>query len=141
MMFRKENAWSKSKFEPEENLLEAVKVRSKIDGFFEKKSENLKFCKFFLAFLVNLPKTHKSLFNDFFVGTTICSAGQQIDFDLFWGSQNFEYWFLLLGGLRVIEIWVINKGWIVLQNEPLPVRILRNPCIASGILAETVPVK
>ena len=77
-MFRKAYAWSKSKFEPEENLLEAVKVRSKIDGFLEKIGNFKKFLIFFFffAFLVNLPRTHKSLFNNFLVGTTICSAGQ-----------------------------------------------------------------
>ena len=115
-------------FQPEQNLLEAVKVRSKMTDFFEIKSEILKFSKNDFGSLQQPFKTHKSQNKDFFAGRTIWSAEMNIDFGIFGGSENLKKLFLPLGGSEVIKTMVMNNGWMDLQNEPLAVRICRNPC-------------
>ena len=75
-------------FQPEQNLLEAVKVRSKMTDFFEIKSEILKFSKNDFGSLQQPFKTHKSQNKDFFAGRTIWSAELKIDFGIFGGQKT-----------------------------------------------------
>ena len=118
----------RSKIEQEQNLLEAVKVRSKIISIFVK-NPNLKiFQKIFSRDIQQASKTHKCYFNEFFVGRTIWSAELKIDFGLFGGSENLKNSFLPPGGSEVNQTGIMNDGSMDLQNEPLAVRICRNPC-------------
>ena len=131
----------RSKIEPGQNLLEAVKVRSQIASFFVK-NPNFKISqKKFSVDIQQVSKTNKCYFNEFFVGRTIWSAELKINFGLYGGSENFKNSFLPPGGSEVNQTGIMNDGSMDLQNEPLAVRICRNPCANIHPLRRASSVK
>ena len=94
----------RSKIEPEQNLLEAVKVRSKIVSFFVKNPNFKIFQKKFLGDIQQVSKTHKRYFNEFFVGRTIWSAELKIDFGLLGGQKTLDIHFSPQGGRRSLKL-------------------------------------
>ena len=110
----------RSKIEPGQNLLEAVKVRSKIGSFFVK-NPNFKISqKKFLLNIQQASKTHKCYFNEFFVGRTIWSAELKIDFGLLGGQKTLDIHFSPQGGRRSIKLgsWMMGRWTFKMSHLP-----------------------
>ena len=131
----------RSKIEPGQNLLEAVKVRSKIVSFFVK-NPNFKISqkKIFGEYSTSFQDT-QMLLQWIFCGKNYLVSRAQNRFWPIWGSENLKTSFLPPGGSEVNQTGIMNDGSMDLQNEPLAVRIRRNSCATLHTLRRASSVK